>query len=42
MVHYHQKAGEGKLTNVHRKYSASKYDRVAKIEPATFIRDMVL
>lgn len=42
MVNYHQKAGEGKLTCVHRKYSASKYDRVAKIEPALFIRDMVL
>lgn len=42
MVHYHQKAGEGKLTCVHRKYSASKYDRVAKIEPALFIREMVL
>nr|QZZ92783.1 cyclin B 2;3 [Larix kaempferi] len=42
MVHYHEKAGEGKLTCVYRKYSASKYDRVAKIEPALFIRDMVL
>lgn len=42
MVQYHQKAGEGKLTCVHRKYSATKYDRVAKIEPALFIRDMVL
>ncbi|KAK6256999.1 hypothetical protein QUC31_000458 [Theobroma cacao] len=37
MVTFHQKAGTGKLTGVHRKYSTSKYGYAAKTEPATFL-----
>lgn len=37
MVTYHQKAGTGKLTGVHRKYSTSKFGYAAKIEPAQFL-----
>ncbi|KAJ7957967.1 Cyclin [Quillaja saponaria] len=37
MVTFHQKAGTGKLTGVHRKYSTSKFGFAAKIEPATFL-----
>ncbi|CAA2984516.1 G2 mitotic-specific cyclin-2 [Olea europaea subsp. europaea] len=34
MAAYHQKAGTGKLTGVHKKYSTSKYGYAAKSEPA--------
>ncbi|XP_021286399.1 G2/mitotic-specific cyclin-2-like isoform X2 [Herrania umbratica] len=37
MVSYHQKAGSGKLTGVHRKYSAYKFGYTAKSEPAQFL-----
>ncbi|KAK8997053.1 hypothetical protein V6N11_020544 [Hibiscus sabdariffa] len=37
MVTFHQKAGAGKLTGVHRKYCTSKYGYAAKTEPATFL-----
>ncbi|KAK8512623.1 hypothetical protein V6N12_075193 [Hibiscus sabdariffa] len=37
MVTFHQKAGTGKLTGVHRKYCTSKYGYAAKTEPATFL-----
>ncbi|XP_057468780.1 G2/mitotic-specific cyclin-2 [Actinidia eriantha] len=37
MVTFHQKAGTGKLTGVHRKYSTSKYGYAAKSEPAHFL-----
>ncbi|KAJ7966969.1 Cyclin [Quillaja saponaria] len=37
MVTFHQKAGTGKLTGVHRKYSTSKFGFSAKIEAATFL-----
>ncbi|WOL16827.1 G2/mitotic-specific cyclin-2-like [Canna indica] len=37
MVDFHQKAGEGKLTGVHRKYSTFKYGCAAKSEPALFL-----
>ncbi|OAY22518.1 cyclin-B2-4 [Manihot esculenta] len=37
MVTYHQNAGIGKLTGVHRKYSTSKFGYAAKTEPANFL-----
>ena len=37
MVNFHQNAGSGKLTGVHRKYSTSKYGYAAKTDPATFL-----
>ncbi|KAF3446895.1 hypothetical protein FNV43_RR12075 [Rhamnella rubrinervis] len=37
MVAFHQKAGTGKLTGVHRKYSTSKFGYAAKIQPANFL-----
>ncbi|XP_058220556.1 G2/mitotic-specific cyclin-2-like [Rhododendron vialii] len=37
MVTFHQKAGNGKLTGVHRKYNTSKYGYAAKSEPAHFL-----
>ncbi|GKV48324.1 hypothetical protein SLEP1_g55148 [Rubroshorea leprosula] len=37
MVSFHQKAGTGKLTGVHRKYSTSKYGYTARIGPANFL-----
>ncbi|KAG9146495.1 hypothetical protein Leryth_011771 [Lithospermum erythrorhizon] len=37
MVTFHQMAGTGKLTGVHRKYSTSKYGYAAKTEPADFL-----
>jgi cyclin B len=37
MVSFHQKAGYGKLTGVHRKYSTSKFGYAAKAEPALFL-----
>ncbi|PKA60821.1 Cyclin-B2-2 [Apostasia shenzhenica] len=40
MVDYHQKAGKGKLTGVHRKYSTFKFGCAAKSEPALFLLDM--
>ncbi|XP_027092186.1 G2/mitotic-specific cyclin-2-like [Coffea eugenioides] len=39
MVTFHQKAGTGKLTGVHRKYSTSKYGYAAKSQPALFLLD---
>ncbi|KAL6995968.1 Cyclin-B2-4 [Sarracenia purpurea var. burkii] len=39
MVTFHQKAGTGKLTGVHRKYSTSKFGYAAKSEPAHFLLD---
>ncbi|KAG8065781.1 hypothetical protein GUJ93_ZPchr0004g38949 [Zizania palustris] len=37
MVDFHQKAGAGKLTGVHRKYSTFKFGCAAKAEPALFL-----
>ncbi|KAH7850386.1 hypothetical protein Vadar_032143 [Vaccinium darrowii] len=37
MVTFHQKAGTGKLTSVHKKYSTSKYGYAAKSESAYFL-----
>ncbi|KAK1261733.1 Cyclin-B2-2 [Acorus gramineus] len=37
MVDFHQRAGAGKLTGVHRKYSTNKYCYTAKSEPACFL-----
>ncbi|URD80595.1 cyclin-B2-2 [Musa troglodytarum] len=37
MVDFHRKAGAGKLTGVHRKYSTFKYGCAAKSEPALFL-----
>ncbi|CAD5171535.1 unnamed protein product [Musa acuminata subsp. malaccensis] len=37
MVDFHQKAGLGKLTGVHRKYSTFKYGHTAKSAPALFL-----
>lgn len=37
MVAFHQKAGTGKLTGVHRKYSTSKFGYAARIQPANFL-----
>ncbi|URE02806.1 cyclin-B2-2, partial [Musa troglodytarum] len=37
MVDFHQKAGMGKLTGVHRKYSTFKYGLAAKSAPALFL-----
>ncbi|XP_008789359.2 G2/mitotic-specific cyclin-2-like [Phoenix dactylifera] len=39
MVDFHQKAGNGKLTGVHRKYSTFKFGYAAKAEPALFLLD---
>jgi G2/mitotic-specific cyclin-B, other len=39
MVELHQRAPQGKLTGVHRKYSTFKYGFAAKSEPATFLLD---
>ncbi|KAL3514863.1 hypothetical protein ACH5RR_027580 [Cinchona calisaya] len=39
MVTFHQKAGTGKLSGVHRKYSTSKYGYAAKSRPALFLLD---
>ncbi|XP_022772112.1 cyclin-B2-3-like [Durio zibethinus] len=41
MVTFHQRAGTGKLTGVHRKYSTSKYGYAAKTEPATFLLEAI-
>ncbi|GAB4848393.1 G2/mitotic-specific cyclin-1 [Ancistrocladus abbreviatus] len=40
MVEFHQKAGTGKLTGVHRKYSTSKFGYAAKCEPALFLLEL--
>ena len=37
MVEFHEKAGTGKLTGVHRKYSTSKFGYAARSEPASFL-----
>lgn len=37
MATFHQKAGTGKLTGVHRKYSTSKFGYAARSEPALFL-----
>jgi hypothetical protein len=37
MVDFHQKAGTGKLTGVHRKYSLFKFGCAAKVQPALFL-----
>ncbi|KAG8654508.1 cyclin-B2-4 isoform X2 [Manihot esculenta] len=37
MITFHQKAGTGKLTGVHRKYSTSKFGYAAKTQPANFL-----
>ncbi|GLJ16133.1 hypothetical protein SUGI_0268950 [Cryptomeria japonica] len=42
IVDYHRKAGQGKLTCVHRKYSSSKYNCAARIEPALIIGEEIL
>ncbi|XP_078163360.1 cyclin-B2-1-like isoform X2 [Carex rostrata] len=39
MVDLHKKAGTGKLTGVHRKYSTYKYGCAAKSEPALYLLD---
>ncbi|KAM7475212.1 hypothetical protein LguiB_022455 [Lonicera macranthoides] len=40
MVIFHQKAGTGKLTGVHKKYSTCKFGNAAKHEPAQFLLDL--
>ncbi|KAF7849508.1 hypothetical protein BT93_L0713 [Corymbia citriodora subsp. variegata] len=42
MVTFHQRAGSGKLTGVHRKYSTSKFGHAARTEPANFLLDFHL
>ncbi|KAK8967502.1 Cyclin-B2-2 [Platanthera guangdongensis] len=42
MVDFHQKAGKGKLTGVHRKYSTYKFGCAAKSAPAIFLLGMNL
>ncbi|XP_061346086.1 G2/mitotic-specific cyclin-1-like [Gastrolobium bilobum] len=37
IVDFHQKAGTGKLTGVHRKYCSSKHSYTARCEPALFL-----
>ncbi|KAL5984203.1 hypothetical protein ACLOJK_018307 [Asimina triloba] len=37
MVDFHQKAGVGKLTGVHRKYSTFQLGFVSRVEPARFL-----
>lgn len=39
MVSFHQKAGTGKLSGVHKKYNTSKYGYAARVEPAVFLID---
>uniref|UniRef100_A0A0D9W887 Cyclin N-terminal domain-containing protein n=1 Tax=Leersia perrieri TaxID=77586 RepID=A0A0D9W887_9ORYZ len=41
MVDFHRKAGAGKLTGVHRKYSTFKFGCAAKTEPALFLLESV-
>ncbi|KAI3424014.1 Cyclin N-terminal domain-containing protein [Psidium guajava] len=42
MVTFHQRAGSGKLTGVHRKYSTSKFGHAARTKPANFLLDFRL
>ncbi|KAI8549050.1 hypothetical protein RHMOL_Rhmol07G0321200 [Rhododendron molle] len=42
MVTFHQKAGTGKLTGVHRKYSTSKFGYAARSEPANFLLEDII
>ncbi|KAJ3691337.1 hypothetical protein LUZ61_020501 [Rhynchospora tenuis] len=42
MVELHQKAGQGKLTGVHRKFSTPKYGFTSKCEPALFLLDSTM
>ncbi|KAL2232109.1 UNVERIFIED_CONTAM: Cyclin-B2-3 [Sesamum indicum] len=42
MASFHQKAGSGKLTGVHKKYSTSKYGYAAKEKPAVFLIDALI
>ncbi|KAI3938163.1 hypothetical protein MKW98_018719 [Papaver atlanticum] len=42
MVTFHQKAGSGKVTGVHRKYSTYKFGCAAKSEPALFLLETEL
>ncbi|XP_058223374.1 G2/mitotic-specific cyclin-2-like isoform X2 [Rhododendron vialii] len=42
MVTFHQKAGIGKLTGVHRKYSSSKFGYAARSEPANFLLEDII
>ncbi|CAL9155164.1 unnamed protein product [Musa hybrid cultivar] len=42
MVDFHHKAGLGKLTGVHRKYTTLKYGCTAKSEPALFLLNTIL
>ncbi|KAI3921987.1 hypothetical protein MKX01_005676 [Papaver californicum] len=42
MVTFHQKAGSGKITGVHRKYSTYKFGCAAKSEPALFLLETEL
>ncbi|XP_030447165.1 G2/mitotic-specific cyclin-2 [Syzygium oleosum] len=42
MVTFHQRAGSGKLTGVHRKYSTSKFGHAARTEPANFLLNFLL
>ncbi|KAH6760011.1 Cyclin B2 [Perilla frutescens var. hirtella] len=37
VVGFHERAGTGKLTGVHRKYNTSKYGHAARCEPAHFL-----
>ncbi|KAK4489906.1 hypothetical protein RD792_000554 [Penstemon davidsonii] len=39
VVSFHQKAGNGKLTGVHKKYSTSKYGYASRVDPAVFLID---
>ncbi|XP_054825160.1 G2/mitotic-specific cyclin-1-like [Prosopis cineraria] len=39
MVEFHQKAGTGRLTGVYRKYCSSKFNYIAKCEPASFLSE---
>ncbi|KAG5069625.1 G2/mitotic-specific cyclin-1 [Glycine max] len=42
MADFHQKAGNGKLTGVHRKYCSSKFSYTAKCEPPRFLLEKPL
>jgi G2/mitotic-specific cyclin-B, other len=37
MIDFHQKAGNGRLRGVHKKYSTYKFGCTTKIEPALFL-----
>ncbi|GLJ26593.1 hypothetical protein SUGI_0515930 [Cryptomeria japonica] len=42
MTGFHQNAGKGKLTSVHKKYSSPKFSCAARLEPAHFIGENYL